>query len=218
MTDMSKEEQPKQSKTYWLIAYALIGAVAGYIGADLASGGANGEALVDLTLSQIAALAVGAILVICGVIVGLGAASPRLGKSMGMVEDHEQWEDEKNLMRLSAVGSGAFGLLMVLLALVEPLGLAADAVLLGAIVALVGLVFYTCWRVLHEYDELWHDVNAETCVIAVYLMFAIGGAWSIAAHLGFVGAPAPLDLITLLTAASLVGAVRAVQKRGMLED
>ncbi|MHA7819198.1 MAG: hypothetical protein ACX930_06090 [Erythrobacter sp.] len=215
---MTKQERSKHSKTYWTIALVLMGAVGGYVGADLATGGANGEPLIDLSLSSLAALTLGVILIFAAILVGVGAASPRLGISMIMFEDREQWEDEKLLMWLSAIGSGAYGLIVAILALVEPLDLAVGVPLLAGLSILLGALFYTCWRILREYDELWHEINAEMCVVGFYLTFLVGGIWSIGAHLGFIPALAPLDWITLLTAASLTGAIVATKRRGMLEE
>jgi hypothetical protein len=44
----------------------------------------------------------------------------------------------------------------------------------------------------------------------------VGGPWAAAAHLGFVPAPEPLDWVTGIAAALLLGAVIAVGRRGML--
>lgn len=219
MTAMTNPEEPKKKRSYWysLAAWALSGAVAGYIGADLITGGANGE-MIDINVSQVAAITVGAILVFCTAIVAVGFGFPKAGIAMKMVEDIEQWEDERSIMWLSALGAGAWGGAMIALALVEPLGLTRSPVMLAVMgVLMVGFV-YSCWRLLREYDELWQGINAETCTYGMYLTLLIGGAWSVVAHLGFISPLAALDWITLLTATCILGAILATRKRGMLED
>lgn len=221
MNTMSKQDTPdkeKRSSWYWIAACALCGATAGYVGSDLFTGGANGEPLLDVTLSQVAALSVSFILVLCFIIVAIGFASPRLGMAMKMFEDIEQWEDERVMMWLSAIGGLAYTLALILLALAEPLGMAGSVPLLVVLGVLAVIFTYTAFRLLREYDELWHGVNSETCVHAFYLTLVVGGVWSALAHLEFVSPLAPLDWITLMTVASLVGAVISTQKRGMLED
>ncbi|WP_162627628.1 hypothetical protein [Erythrobacter sp. KY5] len=219
MTAMTNPEEPKKKRSYWysLAAWVLSGAVAGYIGADLITGGANGE-MIDINISQIVAILIGFILVLCTVIVGVGFTFPKAGIAMKMFEDIEEWEDERSMMGLSAFGGGAWGGALIVLALAEPLGLLGSPVLLAVMgVLLIGFV-YSSWRLLREYDELWQGVNAETCTYGMYLMLLIGGTWSVVAHLGFISALAPLDWISLLTATCLVGAILATRKRGMLED
>ena len=223
MTTMSKLDAPdtspdKPKRKVWVSA--AVGGIAGftltYIGFQLGSAGSQGEPLIAIGISEIAAIALGASLLMCAAIVALGTVWPRVGIAMTMFEDIEQWEDERPVMGLSVVGCFAYGLAMILLALVEPLGWNESIPVMVAIAALALVFVFTAWRLLKHYDELWTGVNSETCVTAMYLTFAIGGGWSVLAHLGFIPALAALDWITLLGATSLVGAMHSTYRRGMI--
>lgn len=222
MTAMTKETQPKNSKSiswYPIIAGALFGFSAVYVGEDLITGGANGKSLLDLiNVSQLAALAVASLLLICLVIVAIGFAFPKTGIAMKLFEDIEEWQEERTKMWNSVVGGGAWAIMMVVLAFTEELNLVGSVpalVVMGLAACVVG---YTSWRILGEYDELGHGVNSETYTYAMYLTLTVGGAWSVAAQLQFLPALGPLDWITLLTLAICAGAIWAAQKRGLLDD
>ncbi len=226
MTTMSKLEAPNQtprkSRRNPLIS-AAIGAVGAfvlvYLGLQTGSSvRASGAFLNPIGISEIAAALVGAMLLMCAVIVAIGASSPSLGVKMDMFEDADEWEDERKTMWLSVVGCLSYGLAMVLLALVGPLDLAGNVPLLAVIAALAVIFGYTCWKLVKRYDELWVGVNSETCTIAMYLTLLTGGSWSIIAHLGFAPQLGALDWITLLGATSIVGAIVSTYRRGMLAD
>lgn len=221
MTAMTKETETKTKKPIWypMIAGALFGFTSVYIGKDLISGGANGESLFDqINVSQIAALFVAFVLFVCAAMVAIGFASPKAGIAMKMIEDRDQWEDERTMMWLSVVGCASYAAVMVMLALAEPFGLVQSLPALIAIGILAVIFCYTGWRLLREYDELWQGVNSETCTYGMYLTLFIGGTWSVLAQLKFIPALSPLDWITLLTAACLIGAILSSQRRGMLDD
>lgn len=212
----TKDEKP--SRWYVLLACGLIGAAGGYIGTDLITGGANGQPLIDIGLSEGIALFLGGILLVCLVIVGIGFGIPKAGMAMSMFEDREQWEDERTMMLLSGLGGGAYAAVLIMLALAEPFQLYGSIPALAVIGALLIVFVYTGWRLLHEYDELWQGVNSETCTFGLYVTMGVGGIWSILAHLGFVGALSPLDWISLMTASCIAGSIISAQRRGMLED
>ena len=217
MAEQDDRRETKPIKWYFFLAMGLSGALAGYVTTKLMTGGTDGEPL-DVSLSVIAALLVGFILLICLVIVAVGFLFPRAGLAMKMYEDLEQWEDERTMMGLSGLGGGAYALALILLALVEPLGLEGDNRVLAAFGVLVAIFLFSCVRVLREYDELWLGINAESCVVAFYLTMGVGGLWSALAHLEMIPALAPLDWITLLTATSLIGSIWSTWRRGMLKD
>jgi hypothetical protein len=217
MIQPNDTKDKKSSRWYVIAACALMGAVIGYVGSDLITGGANDEKL-DISLSVIVAVGTGMVLMVCVMIVGLGFGFQRIGLTMKMFEDPEQWEDERSMMLLSAIGGGAYALALILLALAEPIGLIGSFSLLAALGVLAAIFTYASVRLLREYDELWLGVNSETSLIAFYITLAIGGVWSTLAHLKFAPALAPLDWITLMTVACIIGALIATQRRGMLED
>lgn len=222
MNTMTKETDPKDKKPrnwYPIIAGALFGFTAVYVGEDLITGGANGKSLLDVVnVSQIAALAVAGLILICLVFVAIGFAFPKAGIAMKLFEDTAEWREERTKMWNSVVGGGAWVIMMIVLAFAEQLGLLGNVAALVAMGLAACVVGYTSWRILNEYDELGHGVNSETYTYAMYLTLTIGGAWSVAAQLEFVPALGPLDWITLLTLAIVVGAIWAAQRRGLLDD
>lgn len=60
-------------------------------------------------------------------------------------------------------------------------------------------------------------VNLEAGAISYGLVFAVVGTWAIFAHLGFVVAPQPLDLLSLFYVLVLAASFIAVGRRGMLK-
>lgn len=226
MTTMSKLEAPndarRKPRKNPLIS-AAVGAVVGfvlvYLGLQVGSSArANNAFLNPVGISELAAALVGALLLMCALVVAIGASSPKIGVKMDMFEDADEWEDERQSMWLSVVGCLAYGLAMILLALVGPMDLSGSVPLLATISALAAVFAYTCWKLVKRYDELWVGVNSETCTIAMYLTFLTGGSWSIIAHLGFTPPLGALDWITLLGATSIVGAIFTTWRRGMLNQ
>jgi hypothetical protein len=223
MTTMTRAQEPetdlatRRKKARWTVmpAFAALGAVVGYFGASLFKGGEN-AVLAAITWSQGTALALGALLLMCVVVIALGYAFPALGLRMAMFEDREEWQEQRAMMVLSGIGCATWAILLVGMALAEPFGWTGSAAMLAVLCALALAMVAASWRLLWVYDELWQGVNNETCTFAFYLTFLVGGAWSVAAHMRFAPAPSPLDWISILTAASIVGAVIATQRRGML--
>lgn len=217
MTKLNETKDKKRSHWVVIAACAIGGGAIGYAGARLLRLAGDGEPSV-IDLSTFAAVLVGVMLIMCMAIVGICYSFPKVGIAMKMIEDIEQWEDERTMHGLSCLGGFAYGLALIMLALAEPMGMVGNAWLLAALGGLAVLITYTSVRLLREYDELWQGVNSESSVIAFYMTLIVGGVWSVLAHLNFIPALAPLDWITLMTAACVVGAVVAAQKRGMLED
>lgn len=199
-----------------LLVFAALGALCGFFGASLALDSIGRDVVEALTWSQASALTVGAIMLVSLLLIALGFTVPAVGMRMKLFEDRDQWEDERRLMLLSSIGCAAWMILLIALALAEPLGLNGSVPLLAGLGLLMLVLLYTCWRILSVYDELWHGLNSESCTYAFYIVFIVGGVWSAVAHLGFAAALAPLDWVTLLTVASIIGAILAAQKRGLL--
>lgn len=219
MTEDTDKKSSKSSIWYQLIAGALFGFTAVYVGEDLITGGANGVSLFDVvSISQIAATGVAGLLLICLVIVAVGFGIPKAGIAMKMFEDLDEWQEERTKMWNSVAGGGTWAIMMIALAFAEELNLQGSVPALLVMGLLAGLVVFTSWRILAEYDELGHGLNSETYTVAMYITLAAGGAWSVAAQMAFVPALGPLDWITLLTAAIIVGAIWAAQRRGLLDD
>lgn len=168
--------------------------------------------------SIITALTVGGLMVFISLFVGAGAFFPNYGIRAKMFADREDWEDQRNLFRTSAIGCFGWGGLMILLALVEPLSLSLTPLLSVLLLLCLAFLGYSCWMMLRGFDELWDDVHRLMCVWAFYGVFVVGGIWSVLAHLNLIPALTPLDWISLLTISSLVGSVIANGQRGLLQD
>jgi uncharacterized membrane protein len=65
-------------------------------------------------------------------------------------------------------------------------------------------------------DELMRAINLEAGALSYGLIVLVAGVWAILAHLGYMPAPAPLDLLSLLYALVLLASFIVVGRRGML--
>jgi hypothetical protein len=65
-------------------------------------------------------------------------------------------------------------------------------------------------------DELMLAVNLEAGAFSYVLLLLVVGLWAMLAHLGYVAAPAPIDLLTLFYVVVLLASFIAVGRRGML--
>ncbi|MEO0420547.1 MAG: hypothetical protein AAF249_16945 [Pseudomonadota bacterium] len=164
------------------------------------------------------AFVLGGLLILVSFVVGAGSLVPAYGIKAKMFEDRQDWEDQRGLHLMSALGCFAWGALMVLLALVEPLALPVAAPLMASLALLALILVYSCWQIVRAFDELWHDLSRAMCTWAFYGAFVIGGGWSVLAHLGLAPVLMPLDWISLLTILSLVGSIIANGQRGLLTD
>lgn len=164
------------------------------------------------------AFVLGGLLILVSLVVGIGSLFPGYGIKAKMFEDRKDWEDQRGLHLMSALGCFAWGALMVLLALVEPLTLPVGPALLASLAFLTLVLIYSCWQIVRAFDELWRDLSQTMCTWGFYGAFVIGGGWSVLAHLGLAPVLAPLDWISLLTILSLVGSIIANGQRGLLTD
>ncbi len=210
----------------WLSLPLIVGFVFGFLiaiaddtlGLDIGgvlSGASQGAAI---GASSIVALVTGGLLVLVSFVVAAGALFPGYGIKAKMFADRDDWEDQRGLHLLSALGCFGWGAAMVLLALVEPLGLGAGPAVLAALAAFVAMLAYSCWAIVRRLDELWRDLNQAMCTWAFYGALVFGGGWSALAHLDLAPPLAPLDWISLLTILSLVGSVIANGQRGILTE
>ncbi|MEM7703552.1 MAG: hypothetical protein AAF251_16560 [Pseudomonadota bacterium] len=172
----------------------------------------------SISVSSIVALAVGALLILVSMVVAAGSLMPGYGIKAKMFEDRQDWEDQRGLHLMSALGCFAWGALMVILALVEPMALPVGPPVLWSLALFAVILAYSCWQIVRRFDELWHDLSKVMCTWAFYGAFVIGGGWSVLAHLGLAPVLAPLDWISLLTILSLVGSIIANGQRGLLTD
>lgn len=199
-----------------LLISIAIGAVAGFIVSFALMRTIQTGLLGDLGASRSIAALLGAMYVLCGVFVGLGVLSPKLGARFLNVEDADELREQSRMLRNSTFGIIAFGLSMLLLAFAAPAGPLPPGLIGGSIAVLMSVATLTSLHTLKFMDELNASVSRETSVASFYLMFFVGGGWSVLAHLGFVPALAPLDWLTMFAAAMLFAAFWVSAKRGLL--
>ena len=194
----------------------VLGGLAGFFGSlgllQLIDSGALG--VLDRS-REIAAL-VGALYVICGLMVGLGLLSPKMGAQVLNVEDADELREQAAVLRYSVFGMVALGAVLLVLAFAAPAGPIPQTAALAIVVALIALSWFTSWRQMRLVDELVRSMSSEGTSLAFYLLFLIGGGWSIAAHLGYLTGPAPLDWITMFAGLLLLAVFWVAGRRGML--
>lgn len=206
----------------WVIGGALfgfaIGVAEGALGWDLSRFVKSILPEFKLESSAVTAMVLGGLLIAVAGVVGIGALWPKAGLKLKVFADIQDWEDQGRLYRLSAVGCFAWGGLLVLLAVAMPLDLPRNMGFLLGLGFLAVVLVYSCWQLIAEFDELWHEINQTSCTWAFYGALVVGGGWSAFAHLGLITQLSPLDWISLLSGLSLIGAVIANGRRGLLEE
>ncbi len=169
-----------------------------------------------LDTSSGVALVIGGLLFFASFYVWACTLFPAYGIRVKIFADRQEWEDQRRLFQLSALGCFAWGAMLIVLAMTKPLGLVASLELLALLGVLAALLAYSCWKLMHEFDEFWHDLSRAMCTWAFFGAFVVGGGWSALAHLGFLPALTPLDWVSFLTVLSLVGSAIANGQRGLL--
>jgi hypothetical protein len=166
--------------------------------------------------SETAALAVGAVFLVIGVIIAAGLANPAFGASYLNVEDAGDLREQRPVLWPSSGAMAAWGLMLVLLAAGGPAGSLLPTTVLagaGALLAITVALTLVAWRVM---DELMRGLSTEAGNMSYYLVALIGGGWAMLAHLGFAPAPAPLDWLTMLTGLALPASFIVAGRRGLL--
>lgn len=144
-----------------------------------------------------------------------GLIVPKWGVSLFEMEDKAEWEAERSLYGYSAVDTIAWGGALLCLAFTDMLGSILALALFVGLMAIGLVAFYRQCRLM---DELFWDMSKDASAIAYYLMLISVGGWAVFAHLGLIGPPAMLDIVTLFWALMLVASVLATAKRGMLDQ
>lgn len=195
---------------------ALVGGLAGFAGAvgvlEMEDAGVLGE----LSGSQVAALLVALIYMLMGVFAGIGTVSPRLGAQFLNVEDAEELAEERAMLVPSAISCILLSLALVALALAGVRAMLSPTAALAIVGVAIIAATWPSLRSMHSADELMRDVMREGASASFYLGFAVIGGWAMLAHLGFVAAPAMLDVISLIYALTLIGCFWVIGRRGMM--
>lgn len=167
-------------------------------------------------------IAVGTAVVLClmAVLVGLGAAMPRLGEKALNVEDADEISELRTPL---LVGAGSFllaALLIISLALVPGEGtsglLSPHTATVLAGMAVIGMAFLGI-RFRKLGDELNRAVSKEANGWALTFVFVLFGGWAALAQLGHAPMFAPLTFVAGLFASYLLAIFVAASLRGMLK-
>lgn len=167
--------------------------------------------------STLAALLVALVYALTGLIVLAGLASPKAGAHFLNVEDADELLEQKPSLAPSGWGMIAMALMLAVIALGGPAGVIEPTVALGVTLVLLALGTVLSLRSMRHADELMRAVTGEATQVSYYLMLFFVGGWAMLAHLGFVAAPAMLDLLTAFWAFILVAAFLVAGRRGMLK-
>lgn len=199
-----------------LLIPALIGGVAGFAAASAAMHFIDSPAVGGLDESATVAALIGVVYLLIGLSVGFGAASPKLGARFLNVEDADELREQKKVLTLSGVAMALWGASLFALALAAPEGPMPQG---GALVIGVGGIVIGSVLSLSVYracDELMREINLEAGALSYGLVMLVAGTWAILAHLGYMAAPAPLDLLSLFYVLVLLASFIVVGWRGML--
>ncbi len=132
-------------------------------------------------------------------------------------EQAEDTRDRRRVTLYSAAWMAAMGGTLTLLSLAAPGGPISPATALAGSVMLLGIATAADFAIRPLLDELWQALSRESGNAAFQIVFFLGGGWAILAHLGYVRAPTPLDLVTLFVSVSLIAGTVAVGRRGLFK-
>jgi hypothetical protein len=203
-----------------MIKFAIIAAGAAAIayfgfrmGIRLRDEGGLGE----IRASELVAAMIGFLYVLLAIVIGIGLPSPRFGAVFLNVEDAEDLREQRRMLAYATAGLATMGVPLVLLSLAGPGGILPPFVALA--IALILFVSATLFAVAQwrHMDELARRLSQECSAMTCYLIMAIGGGWSMLAHLGFAAAPAPLDWLSMFYALVLVAGFIVAGRRGLLK-
>ncbi len=214
----SEDETPATPR--WvrkLLIPASIGAVAGFAASAGMMRYIDSAAVGGLNLSATIAALVGVLYAVIGFGIAFGTASPSLGARFLNVEDADELREQKQVLSLSGAAMVLWGAALLALALAAPDGPVPQAAALA--IGAGGLLLGTVLSVLvyRASDELMLAVNLEAGALSYGLVLLVVGGWAMLAHLGYLAAPAPLDLLSLFYVLVLLASFIAVGRRGMLQ-
>lgn len=211
--ELSQEQRAKWRKFLRQALWGgLFGAVFSLGATELVDSGMLGA----LGASQEAALLVGVLYGVIGLIIALGVIVPRAGATMLNVEDEGELREQRRVLGWSAGSIILMGVLLALLALSGPAGLVAPALALAATAAGWLLLTGASLHLLRNMDELMRALTRETGEVAYYLVLLVCGGWALLAWLGYVPAMGMLDFLTINHVLLLVASFIASGRRGML--
>ena len=216
MSDNPPKSDAARKRSKSVVSLVSGGAV-GFVGASALMVVIENGWLGEVGPSAVFALLVALVYAIIGLIVAVGTGSPTLGARVLNVEDADELREERPSLLTSAGGMLALAAVLAVLALSGEAGLfpLGWATALAGVMLAIGL--YLSGQSLRLADELMRALTKEAAELSYYLGFVLIGGWAMLAHLGYLPAPAMLDLLSLLWAIGLLAAFWAAGRRGMLK-
>jgi hypothetical protein len=209
----TKISEMKMQKGRKLIFNIIFAGLIGYFGTDFVLGVLEPK---RLDADQVIAIGVGLIYLTMGLIVGFGAALPKMGFQILNVEDAEEIHDQRRLFIGSAVSAIALGAALMVLPLAEPNGFMSPLVAFGGLLAALALATGIFIRDRKYYDELMLQLNREAGNLSFCSVGLVILVWASAASLGLVSAPTPLALVAIISGGSLLAFSVVAARRGLL--
>lgn len=198
--------------TFGLAAGGLVGYGAGHLVGNYV----EVRGLEDLPLSVEIAGLVAVTYIFVSALVLAGSLRPSIGAKILNVEDADEVREMQAQFVTSGLAMLLWGVALLGLALAAPVGPLAPpvALVIGAGGLLIGLWF--AFKAYRAADELMLAMNLEASAITYMLVLALLGGWGMLAHLGYIAAPQPLDILTGCYVLALAATFIAVGRRGML--
>ena len=216
MTGLTNEAADKSRRMRKTLIAASLGAASGFAATFFFLGMIDGGTLPDLGVSREIAALVAILFLLMGAIIGFGLVTPKYGAKVLNVEDAEEIGEQRSQLLQSAIAVLVSGIVLMVLALSAPVGPIPREIALGVLVLGCAITAYCSHVARKEQDELMREVGKDCSVVALYLMFAVGGLWVALAHLEYVTPPAPIDWLTMFWGLTLLAAFIVTGRRGLL--
>lgn len=216
MNDANIEAADKKRRWKKTLFALGLGGVVGFLVAFVTLNVMDAEALPELGESVEVAVLVGLIYIVTALAVTVGILSPKAGARFLNVEDAEELEEQRSMLILSAIGMGAAGAALVVVALGGSAGLIDPTVALIVYAVLAVIAVWVSLKSWKLQDELMRAIGSESGALTFYLVVAVGGTWALLAHLGFTAAPQALDWLSMFWGLLLLACFIVIGKRGML--
>ena len=216
MNDANIEAADKKRRWKKTLFALGLGGVVGFLVAFVTLNVMDAEALPEFGESVEVAVLVGLIYIVTALAVTVGILSPKAGARFLNVEDAEELEEQRSMLILSAIGMGAAGAALVVVALGGSAGLIDPTVALIVYAVLAVIAVWVSLKSWKLQDELMRAIGSESGALTFYLVVAVGGTWALLAHLGFTAAPQALDWLSMFWGLLLLACFIVIGKRGML--
>lgn len=216
---MTDTIEPK--KKTWMQRWGIpliAGGLSGFLSTFVVLQFVDSDTIGGLSLSSEIAILVALVYLLTAMACLIGLASPALGEKFLNVEDADELREQRAQLLNSGIAMLLWAFALAALAFAGPQGLLAPAPVLAGSLAAMGVGLWFAIKSYRLSDELMSAVNTEATALSYYLTFAILGTWATLAHLDYVAAPAPLDLLTTFYVVALVATFIAAGRRGMLNQ